>query len=94
MPYIKQEIRRELDPGIKELIIKLRQQQWNAGCINYVCTRILWEYFRWDRSYTTINSIVGVLECVKTEFERRMVRQYEEEKITENGDISDTWWKD
>lgn len=93
MPYITKQQREELDPWIYRLLCKLKETQWDVGCLNYVITRLLWEYFREIRRYKTINDIVGVLECVKAEFLRRKANDYEDEKIVENGDLKDTWYK-
>ena len=40
-----------------------------------------------DSSYHAYNEIIGVLECVKQEFYRRMVAPYEDKKCEENGDV-------
>jgi len=94
MPYIHSKDRRELDPAIYQLIVALKKERWHTGLLNYVISRILWEYFREKKCYQVINDIVGVLECVKLEFMRRKGNLYEDEKIAENGDLSDTWYKD
>ena len=39
------------------------------------------------RSYATFNEVVGVLECAKQEFYRRVVAGYEQEKFVANGDV-------
>jgi hypothetical protein len=39
------------------------------------------------QSYSIINDIVGVLECAKMEFYRRVAVPYEDKKRTENGDV-------
>jgi len=93
MPYILKESREELDPAINQLIMKLRKGRWQAGQINYIVSRILWEWFRLHRSYATINSIVGVLGCISAEFLRRKAADYEDEKIHDNGDLKDDWYK-
>jgi hypothetical protein len=38
-------------------------------------------------SYKSINDVIGVLECVKQEFYRRIAVPYEDKKIEQNGDI-------
>jgi hypothetical protein len=38
-------------------------------------------------SYTNINAVIGVLECVKLELYRRLAASYEDKKVVENGDI-------
>ena len=42
------------------------------------------------KSYTVLNEIVGVLEQVKDEFQRRVVHPYEDKKRMENGDVYQT----
>jgi hypothetical protein len=37
--------------------------------------------------YFNYNRAVGVLECIKLEFYRRMVGPYEDTKIRESGDV-------
>ncbi|HOK39385.1 MAG TPA: hypothetical protein PLC87_12045 [Bacteroidales bacterium] len=41
----------------------------------------------YEKTFTTMSQIIGVLESVKQEFYRRVVAPYEEEKIKENGDV-------
>jgi hypothetical protein len=93
MPYIEIDTRRELDPHLKEVIETLRQGNWNPGEVNYVFTRILWEWFRTRHRYATINAIRGVLGCVWDEFYRRKGAPYEDEAIVKNGDIDEDWHK-
>lgn len=79
MPYIPQEWR-ELD--------------WNdnpaltPGQLNYVVTVACDDYLA-DRglSYSTINEVIGVLECAKQELYRRIAVPYEDRKRYENGDV-------
>lgn len=37
--------------------------------------------------YDSLNAVIGVLECAKQEFYRRAAVPYENQKITENGDV-------
>lgn len=66
------------------------------GCLNYVFTRML-KHFYTDgvdqggipvSSYARLNRAVGLVECVKTEFERRVVGPYENQKEFENGSVN------
>lgn len=60
----------------------------NEGDLNFQITELCKEYLRCKgRNYATINSIVGVLECAKLEFYRRIAVPYEDTKIQENGDV-------
>jgi len=81
MPYIKTEARD-----------RLSEFGWpqpkTAGELNYCITRLAVDYLDGhDMNYYTINEIIGVLECAKQEFYRRMAAPYEDVKIAENGDV-------
>ena len=81
MPYIKQEIRDQLDPD-------LTISPTNEGEMNYVITDILDDYLSaYGLNYANVNALVGVLECAKLELYRRIAAPYEDEKIQENGDV-------
>lgn len=81
MPYIKQSKRLEIDSAIKELPID------DAGDLNFVFTRIIQQYLKGKIKYQHVNDIIGALESAKFEFYRRVVSDYEDNKIEENGDI-------
>lgn len=79
MPYIKQEARARLAKADVPLC---------AGELNYSITKQCSEYLRdLGTNYQRLNEIVGVLECAKLEFYRRMAAPYEDTKIKENGDV-------
>ena len=81
MPYIKSSDRSKFD--ISDLEPNL------PGELNYVISELCAAYLsRKGMSYTHCNEIIGALECVKLEFYRRLTAPYEDQKITENGDIS------
>ena len=81
MPYIADFERRDkLDDGL--------EAPKNAGELNFKITKLLDNYlYHHGLSYSTINEIVGVMECAKLEFYRRIASPYEEKKIRENGDV-------
>jgi hypothetical protein len=81
MPYINQKRRDAL---------KVSGQPETCGELNYAITMLLVEY--WSRgplpgNYTRINDIVGACSGALHEFERRVVHQYEDQKIQQNGDV-------
>jgi hypothetical protein len=79
MPYIPQNQRSALDNG---------KRPENCGQLNYVISSILnREISEKGLSYTTINTLIGVLECAKLELYRRIATHYEDTKIVENGDV-------
>lgn len=59
-----------------------------SGELNYCLTSLCLTYLEGKaESYQTYNDIVGALESCKLEFYRRMVAEYENKKIKENGDV-------
>ena len=79
MPYIRQELREQLDDG---------GLPDNEGELNYVITGLLDDYLSaYGLNYTNLNALVGVLECAKLELYRRIVSPYEDEKLETNGDV-------
>jgi hypothetical protein len=81
MPYVTNDIRKKLD----ELIVDTSVGILDEGSLNYVITRLC-EEFMVGRQYAEINKIIGVLECAKMEFYRRVAAPYEDIKKVENGD--------
>lgn len=86
MPYIKQKRRKELEMILEEFIDK---NITKAGDINYLITSILVKYMnlRGGPNYAIINEIMGVLECAKLEFYRKVAAPYENSKCKENGEV-------
>lgn len=91
MPYIKQDDRKQLDTAVRGLMWALRNGGTTEnidGRINYAFTRILKDLYDADKpSYYNMNKAIGVLECIKLEFYRRITAPYEDKKIEENGDL-------
>lgn len=60
----------------------------NAGELNYVITQLCRLHLsHHGTKYDTINEVIGVLECAKQEFYRRLAAPYEDTKIQLNGDV-------
>lgn len=80
MPYIVPAARKNLEEG---------NAPSTAGELNYLITLLCMSYLEGDAepSYGRLNEVVGVLECAKLEFYRRIVADYEEDKMEENGDV-------
>lgn len=85
MPYVSQAARQYLD---KKFPVGLGESM-TAGELNYVINRLLIAYVRPsnERTYERINAAIGVLECTKMEFYRRIAVPYEQLKLQENGDL-------
>lgn len=80
MPYIRDIDKYNIENEIKTVD--------SAGELNYVISNICKNYMiHKGTCYQTLNEIIGVLECAKQEFYRRIVVPYEDIKIEENGDI-------
>ena len=86
MPYIEQSKREEIIPAVMELMTKLETK----GDYNFAITRLIHTYIeRHGKRYEHLNDAVGILECAKQEFIRTVVSPYEDEKIKDNGPVSD-----
>ena len=77
MPYI--------DPHTRAALCCTMRPE-NAGELNYTITRIIDQYLGESLSYSTLNEVVGVLECAKLELYRRLAAPYEDRKLALNGD--------
>lgn len=96
MPYIIQSKRDVLDPAIEHLHNTLVDMELDdmldnnmEGNLNYTITRLLMMVYG-DATYTRyshINDALGVLECVKQEFYRKVAAPYEDQKEFENGPV-------
>jgi hypothetical protein len=88
MPYISKEDRINLDPivDIAAKVLERKPLEESLGDLNYLFSRILGQAIG-KVSYKKIAIATGVLENVKQELYRRLATPYEEEKISQNGDI-------
>ncbi len=87
MPYI-QKHRRDIAYKTQEGLFVKASWIETAGELNYVISMLCDDYLkRYGTIYDSLNEVVGVLECAKLEFYRRIVTPYEEDKISLNGDI-------
>ena len=87
MPYIKTGKRAKYDIIFKELVKILRAlpPEEVDGELNYFVTKLLKEIY--PLRYFHINKAIGVLECIKLEYYRRVAAPYEDLKIQESGDV-------
>ena len=94
MPYIKQDKREVLDASIELLHralvdLELDDPKNNMeGNLNYTITRLIkLVYGDVTASYRDVNDVVGVLECIKLEYYRKLAAPYEDVKESENGRV-------
>ncbi|TRO53505.1 hypothetical protein E2P61_01105 [Candidatus Bathyarchaeota archaeon] len=87
MPYIKVKNRIKYEKVLEELvkILKVLPPEEIDGEFNYVVTKMLKEIY--PLRYFHINKAIGVLECIKLEYYRRIAAPYEDSKIKESGDV-------
>ena len=93
MPYIKENYRKQFEEGIQELKTKIDlihdiDKASKDGLLNFIITKLLLEVYP-EENYHTYNEIIGMLECCKLEFYRKMAAPYEEVKERENGKVWD-----
>jgi len=93
MPYIKSEDRSKLSEIATEAVNEINRLADEsdkpnvAGNINFLMSTIVGQIANQNISYATLNELIGALECIKLEFYRRKVSNYEDKKIGDNGDI-------
>jgi hypothetical protein len=84
MPYINQINREKLQP----IVNVLEQTVLTDGELNYMITKLCNIYLKYNTpNYSTMNNIIGVLECAKQEFYRKVCSPYEDQKSKDNGNV-------
>ncbi len=89
-PYIIQERRQELYPLISKVAGEIQAAVESGigkrgGEVNFViCSLVDMLY---DRNYTELSAAIGDVECAKLEVYRRLLSNYEDQKIIEHGDV-------
>jgi hypothetical protein len=79
MPYIEQGVRASLADG---------RVPTKAGELNYSMSQLIKGFIAMNGlSYTTLNAVAGVLSCLSMEVYRRITARYEDDKMSENGDV-------
>jgi len=83
MPYIKSEERNRFLSALIDFPVPN-----NAGELNYLITTLCHKYIKEKgEKYQHYNDILGALEGVKLELYRRRIADYENIKISDNGDV-------
>ena len=93
MPYIDQNWRMKVDFEIDRLAEKIKllveengDETSYLGILNYTITSIILTTIP-KKKYWLIAGVTGVLQNIITEFYRKYVADYEDEKIEANGDL-------
>lgn len=92
MPYIKQEEREVIDKLVFDLKKEIKNKNIkNCNQLNYIFTQLIHTFIETNgKNYQNLNNVIGLLDCVKLEYYRRIVSVYEDEKFKENGDVFQT----
>lgn len=87
MPYIKKENRPAVDLAIAPFTAHLQSLpvEDQDGALNYAVTKIIRTVY--PRKYFHFNRALGVLSAIAHELYRHIIGPYEDEKISENGDV-------
>jgi len=83
MPYINKVSREYLD----SYIVDISKGISSTGDFTYCIFKLMKILCEKEKNFAKLSSLIGGLECAKTEFYRRIVAPYEDEKIKENGDV-------
>ena len=90
MPYIKRSERQQYQDAITKLAALSPQDRMaRPGHTNYVFSLLLDKIYGSQMRYADHNEVMGVLAGVSLEFYRRKTANYEDEKISEEGDLTD-----
>jgi len=85
MPYINRVQRSEAWDAVFA-----NQAVGDPGTLNFLITDLCNMYLETGKfapRYSDYNAVIGVLECAKQEFYRRVVAPYEQKKCEDNGDV-------
>lgn len=82
MPYIKKEDRLGPDEVVKEMAAQMIEAN---GDLNYILYKFCKEHVK--PGYGNYKNYCGELRQCATEIERRLLADYEDKKIEENGDV-------
>jgi hypothetical protein len=92
MPYIEQKDRKILNDKMKDLLNHIDTQETSIGEMNFIISSLLNTFMlkkakNLKFNYEVCNSLIGVLECAKLELYRKVIADYEDYKIEENGEL-------
>ena len=88
MPYIDKYARKALDEFLYSGPPGFRVADLQPGEMAYVLYRMLLQWTDTEENnFTDHAMVIGVLDCVKEEYRRRVLNPYEDGKIAEHGDV-------
>lgn len=84
MPYITQPRRDHIDP----MMYGLSERIETPGDLAYVVYRLMLHYWRRAPSFARWAEMRGAVGDMADEFRRRVICEYEDQKMKENGDVT------
>ena len=84
MPYIRAERRVAMNRMMNQLVDAINSDAID-GELTWVISELLIAFY--GGSYSSIKDGIGILECAKLEYYRRVAAPYEDGAIKRNGDI-------
>lgn len=90
MPYIDRKDRKQYQDILNALAEKIPQDRMlRPGHMNYIVSLLIEKVYGSKMRYADHNEVVGVLNCIALEFYRRKTSPYEDQKIADEGDLTD-----
>jgi hypothetical protein len=90
MPYINRADRRKYQTLLAELAALIpADAKERPGNMNYVISLLINKVYGEKMRYADHNEVMGVLAGVSQEFYRRFTAPYEDQKIKEQGDLTE-----
>lgn len=90
VPYIARTDRARYQRVIDELAAMVPQDRMaRPGHMNYIISLLIRRVYGESMRYADHNEVAGLLSCVQQEFYRRATAPYEDEKIAQEGDLTD-----
>ena len=90
MPYISRNERKQYGQVLEQLAALIPQDRLKRpGHMNYVVSLLINKVYGSSMRYADHNEVIGVLSSIQSEFYRRHTAPYEDQKIKEEGDLTE-----
>ena len=90
MPYINRTERGAYTNILSELAGMVpKDPKQRPGHMNYIISLLINKVYGSSMRYADHNEVVGLLNCAQQEFYRKFTAPYEDQKINEQGDLTE-----
>lgn len=90
MPYINRSERQQYQNILNELSAMVpKDPKQRPGHMNYIVSLLINKVYGDSMRYADHNEVTGFLTCLQQEFYRRFTAPYEDDKIKEQGDLTE-----